>query len=171
MGERLSELSEVLWREREALELVLFKLEEQRLLLSEGLTRWTSPASREVEVVLDRVGELELSRAVASAAAAAEVGISDDARLCVLAAAVPPPWPSVLERHVAALRRLAEEIVVRAGANRVLLQEGLAGVRRSMGTGTRRASTRMLVDAASYHAALATNERVLHPSLVDAVQA
>lgn len=170
MAERLGELSEVLWREREALELVVFKLEEQRLLLGEGRSRWLGHASREVEVVLDQLTEMELNRAVASAAAAAELGIADSAKLCVLAAAAPSPWPSVLARHIEALRRLADEILVLADENRRLLQEGLAGVRRTMGTRPRRASTRMLVDAASFQAALSTNERVLHPSLVDAVR-
>ena len=170
MGQRLSELSEVLWREREALELVLFKLEEQRLLLHEGMSQWVGHASREVDAVLDRVIEMELGRAVACAAAADELGIVDDARLCGLAAAAPPPWPSVIERHTSALRRLADQILELAGANRVLLQEGLAGVRRRMGDRRAGASTRMLVDAASYCAALATNDRLLHPSLVDAVR-
>ena len=171
MGERLTELSEVLWREREALELVLFKLEEQRLLLQEqGMTRWLGHANREIDVVLDQLGEMELTRAVACAAAADELAVEDDMRLAALAGAAPAPWPCVLERHIAALRRLADEIVILAGANRALLQEGLAGVRRNMDAPPRRPSTRLLVDAASYTAALATNERVLHPSLVDAVR-
>jgi hypothetical protein len=171
VGERLTELSEVLWREREALELVLFKLEEQRLLLqAPGMSRWLGHANREIDVVLDQLGEMELSRAVASAAAAEEVGVDDDARLGALAAAAPAPWPCVIERHIAALRRLADEILILAGANRNLLQEALAEVRQGMDAPPRRPSTRMLVDAASFSAALATNERVLHPSLVDAVR-
>ena len=170
MGERLSELSEVLWREREALELMLFKLEEERLLLLDGNSRWLCHASREIEAVLDQLSEMELSRAVAAAAAAGEIGVVDDARLSRLAAAAPPPWPSVIERHVSALRRLADEILALAGENRVLLQHGLGDVRKALGSRHQRPSTRMLVDAAAYHAALATNERVLHPSLVDAVR-
>lgn len=170
MADRLGELSEVLWREREALELVVFKLEEQGLLLCEGRCRWLGHASREVEVVLDQLTEMELYRAVASAAAAAELGITDDAKLCVLAAAAPAPWPSVLSRHVEALRRLADEVLALAGENRRMLQVGLAGVRRTMNSRPNRASTRMLVDAASFQAALTTNERVLHPSVVDAVR-
>lgn len=170
MCERLSELSEVLWREREALELVLFKLEEQRLLLLDGQSRWLCHASREVEAVLDQLSEMELSRAVAASAAAEELGVGDDPRLCVLAAAAPPPWPSVIERHVGALRRLADEILSLAGRNRALLRAGLADVRRTLGSRPKRASTRMLVDAAAFHAALSTNERLLQPSLVDAVR-
>ena len=163
----LSDLSQILWRERETLELVLFKLEEQRLLLLDGQDRWVGHASRELDSVLDRLGGMELNRALASAAAAAELGVKDDSGLRELAAAAPAPWPSVIERHVCALVRLAQEIVAVAGANRALLSQGLATVRTSMNG---RPSTRMLVDAAGFHAALATNERVLQPSLVDAVR-
>ena len=166
----LSDLSQVLWRERESLELVLFKLEEQRLLLVDGQRRWVGHASRELDTVLDQLGAMELNRALASAAAAAELGVKDDAGLRDLAVAAPPPWPSVIERHVGALVRLAEEVVAVAATNRALLAEELAGVRRKMNGRGRRPSTRMLVDAAGYHAALATNERVLQPSLVDAVK-
>lgn len=166
----LSDLSQILWRERETLELVLFKLEEQRLLLVDRQDRWVSHASRELDRVLDQLGAMELNRALASAAAAAELGVKDDSGLRDLAAAAPPPWPSVIERHVGALVRLAEEVVEVAATNRALLAEGLAGVRRAMNSRARRPSTRMLVDAAGYHAALETNERVLQPSLVDAVK-
>ena len=170
MGEPLSELSEVLWREREALELVMFKLEEQRLLLLDRQSRWLCHASREIEDVLDQLSEMELSRALAAAAAAGDLGVVDDVRLGALAAAAPAPWPSVIERHVHALRRIADEILALAGQNRVLLQQGLGDVRKVMGSRPRRPSTRMLVDAAAYQAALLTNERLLHPSLVDAVR-
>lgn len=166
----LSDLSQILWRERETLELVLFKLEEQRLLLVDGQDRWVGHASRELDTVLDQLGAMELNRALTSAAAAAELGVRDDSGLRDLAAAAPAPWPSVIERHVCALVRLAQEIVAVAGANRVLLSQGLAAVRTSRNGRTSRPSTRMLVDAAGYHAALATNERVLQPSFVDAVR-
>lgn len=166
----LSDLSQVLWQERETLELVLFKLEEQRLLLLHGQDRWVGHASRELDAALDQLSSMELNRALASAAAADELRVPDDAGLWELTAAAPAPWPSVIERHLAALVRLADEIVAVAASNRALLNEGLAGVRKVMGARSRRPSTRMLVDAAAYHAALATNERVLAPSLVDAVR-
>jgi len=43
-----SELSAQLWKERELLELLLFKLEEEQLLLIAGKSRWISHATREV---------------------------------------------------------------------------------------------------------------------------
>lgn len=166
---RLSDLSQVIWREREALELVVFKLHEQRLLLEDGQDRWVCHASQELEEVLDRLSGLELTRAVAAAAAAAELGIEESAGLRALAAAAPAPWPSVLQRHVKALVRIVGEIVDLATGNRTMLDARLAEVRKAMGAGARRATTRMLVDAAAYTAALATNDRVLQPSLVDTI--
>lgn len=166
----LSDLSQVLWHERETLEVVLFKLDEQRLLLLHSQDRWLCHASRELDTVLDQLSSMELNRALASAAAADELRVPDDAGLRELAAAAPAPWPSVIERHVVALVRLADEIVALAASNRALLDEGLDGVRKAMSVRSRRPSTRMLVDAAAYHAALVTNDRVLAPSLVDAVR-
>ncbi|MFP5375909.1 MAG: flagellar export chaperone FlgN, partial [Acidimicrobiia bacterium] len=169
-GDALRELSEVLWREREQLELVLFKLEEQRLLLVDGQSRWVGHASREVEFVLDQVGQMELTRALATAVAAAGLGLVGDVGLRAIACVAPSPWPSVIERHLAALGRLAEEVLVLAAVNRGLLGEALGQLRSVMSSDPARASTRVLVDAAAYQAALATNDRVLHPSLVDAVR-
>ena len=51
----LTDLSSVLWRSRELLELLLFKLEEEQLLLAANRSRWLAHATREVEVVLDRL--------------------------------------------------------------------------------------------------------------------
>ena len=51
----LNELSGVLWRERQLLELLLFKLEEEQLILTSGRTQWLGHATREVESVLDQI--------------------------------------------------------------------------------------------------------------------
>ena len=52
-----NELSALLWRERELLELLTFKLEEEQLLLTAGRTRWIEHATREVEQVLVEAGD------------------------------------------------------------------------------------------------------------------
>ena len=36
----LSEVSNILWRERQLLELLVFKLEEEQFVLASGRTRW-----------------------------------------------------------------------------------------------------------------------------------
>ena len=51
----VQDLSARLWHERELLDLLTFKLEEEQLLLTAGRTRWISHATREVEQVLERL--------------------------------------------------------------------------------------------------------------------
>ena len=41
----MEDLSSVLWRERELLETLLFKLEIEQLVLASGRTRWLAPAA------------------------------------------------------------------------------------------------------------------------------
>ena len=50
----MEDLSSVLWRERDLLELLLFKLEVEQLVLTSGRTHWLAVAAREVETVLAR---------------------------------------------------------------------------------------------------------------------
>ena len=63
----LAEVSSTLWRQRELLELLLFKLEEEQVLLTSGRTRWLARATREVEVVLEEIRRAELLRALPGA--------------------------------------------------------------------------------------------------------
>ena len=51
----LSEVSNILWRERQLLDLLVFKLEEEQLVLASGRTRWLSHATREVETILAEI--------------------------------------------------------------------------------------------------------------------
>ena len=54
MDMALSDVSNILWRERQLLELLVFKLEEEQLVLAAGRARWLAHASREVESVLGK---------------------------------------------------------------------------------------------------------------------
>ena len=72
----LSDVSNILWRERQLLELLVFKLEEEQLVLAAGRTRWLAHATREVENVLGEIRRVELERAIA----VADAGASSDFR-------------------------------------------------------------------------------------------
>ncbi|MEJ5914254.1 flagellar export chaperone FlgN [Pseudokineococcus sp. 1T1Z-3] len=120
----LAELSNVLWREREVLELLLFKLEEEQLVLTSGRTRWLAHATREVEVVLEQVRAAELERALHVDAVAAEHGAPAGAGLRQLADVVPSPWDEVLGSHRDAFLVLTTEIGATAQANRDVLSAG-----------------------------------------------
>lgn len=106
-----NELSTLLWREREMLDLLVFKLEEEHLLLAAGRTKWIPFATKEVEQVLERLRESELQRTVESAAVAHAWGLDDEATLRELAEAAPTPaWREILTSHLEALTEQAHEI-------------------------------------------------------------
>ena len=86
----LTEVSSILWRERELLELLLFKLEEEQLLLAAGRSRWLGHATREVEMVLEEIRRAELGRAVEVEAVAAQLGLPAGISLRELAEQAPP---------------------------------------------------------------------------------
>lgn len=117
----LEQLSEVLWRERHLLELLLFKLEEEQLVLSSGRTRWLGHATREVETVLDEIRTAELGRAVEADQVAAALGLETGSSLAELAAHAPAPWDDLLRAHRDAFASLTSEISTLADGNRELL--------------------------------------------------
>jgi hypothetical protein len=128
----LTDLSSVLWRSRELLELLLFKLEEEQLLLAAGRSRWLAHATREVEVVLDQIRQTEVARAAYSQAVAGDLGLPLEASLAELADAAPAPWSDLLHQHRKSFLTLTSEISAMAGANRDLLTAGQRAARETM---------------------------------------
>jgi hypothetical protein len=117
----LNELSGVLWRERQLLELLLFKLEEEQLILTSGRTQWLGHATREVESVLEQVRAVELGRSVEAQNAAVALGLPEGSSLLALADRAPGPWNALLREHHEAFVDLTHQIRVLADANRELL--------------------------------------------------
>lgn len=137
----VAELSAVLWRERQLLELLLFKLEEEQLVLSTGRSRWLGHATREVEQVLDQIRNAELGRAIEADATAREFGITGGSGLRDLAAAAPAPWNDLLTSHREAFISLTAQIQDVAKGNRELLttshraaQETILGLEETVQT-------------------------------------
>jgi FlgN protein len=120
----LSEVSNVLWRERQLLELLLFKLEEEQLVLAAGRTRWLNHASREVEMVLDEIKVAEMARAIEVEALAAELGLAPGPSLRGLAGGAPDPWRGIFDAHRQAFLTSAHEILALAQVNREILVRG-----------------------------------------------
>lgn len=117
----LNELSGVLWRERQLLELLLFKLEEEQLILTSGKSQWLGHATREVESVLDQIRGVELGRAVEAEDAALALGLEPGAGLVAMAERAPAPWDELLRDHHQAFVDLTDQINALAVANRELL--------------------------------------------------
>jgi hypothetical protein len=120
----LAEISTALWRERNLLEMLLFKIEEEQLLLASGKTRWLAPATREVEAVLEEIKHTELLRASLVEAEASSLSLPSNPSLRALAAAAPPPWDDLFEEHRKAFLELTDEISAQAAANKQLLARG-----------------------------------------------
>ena len=128
----LTELSSILWRERELLELLVFKLEEEQLLLAAGRARWLASATREVEMVLAEIKRSELGRAVEVDAVASSLGLPAGISLRELAESVPAPWDHILREHRKAFLALSDEITDLAKTNRELLGAGFRAARDTL---------------------------------------
>jgi FlgN protein len=128
----LSDVSNILWRERQLLELLVFKLEEEQLVLAAGRTRWLAHATREVENVIAEIKRIELERAMNVADAGRELGLSGSPTLRELAALTAPPWDGIFGEHRRALLTLAQEIDAITKSNRDLLQRGHQAAREAM---------------------------------------
>lgn len=107
----VNDLSTLLWRERELLELLVFKLEEEQLLLTSGRSKWLHHATREVEQVLERLRVVGIERTVETASVAAGWGLPQDATLRQLVGGAPDDvWREILQSHLAALTSLTAQI-------------------------------------------------------------
>ena len=120
----MEDLSSVLWRERELLETLLFKLEVEQLVLATGRTRWLAPAAREIEEVLDAVRETELLRSLTADAVALELGLDPNPSLRDIADACDEPWRSIWLDHREAFTTVAAQITRLSESNRELLTAG-----------------------------------------------
>lgn len=120
------ELSSLLWRERELLDLLVFKLEEEHLILTSGKTRWLDNATREVGHVVDRLRAASLERTAVAAQVAVAWGLPDDAGLLDLADGAPEgPWREILEGHHSSMMKNVELVRGLRDTNMQFLRAGL----------------------------------------------
>ncbi len=128
----MEKLSQILMRERELLDTLLFRLETEQMVLASGRTRWLMRAAREVEQVLATIRETEILRAVAADAVAASIGLEYNPSLRALAEAVDEPWRTILGEHHAAFVTVTQEIGALADANRDLITAGYRSARETL---------------------------------------
>jgi FlgN protein len=109
---RANELSALLWQERELLDLLIFKLTEEQLLLTAGRTRWLQHATSEVERVVERLRTAGLARALEVDALAEEWNVSGvNPTLNDIADAAPPgPWRDIFRAHLEAMTAQTAQI-------------------------------------------------------------
>ncbi|MGO4384468.1 flagellar protein FlgN [Specibacter sp. RAF43] len=120
------ELTTLLWRERELLDLLVFKLEEEHLILTSGKSRWLDHATREVEHVLSRLRATSLERTALASSVSVDWGLADDASLLEMADGAPDgPWQEILESHQQAMSAQVEQIRGLRDTNLQFLRAGL----------------------------------------------
>ena len=127
-----AEVSTLLWRERDALQLLLFKLVEEQLIVSAGRTRWLAQANDEIEMALSQLRGTEVLRAAETDQIAFELGLAGPPTLAELEATAPEPWATLFAEHRQALVQLVSEIEQTTAANRTLLTAGARAVRETL---------------------------------------
>ena len=128
----LPDLAAVLWRQRELLERLVYRLECEQLLLASGRTRWLGLATAEVESLLDELRVIEVQRAAAADEVSRELGLPLGATLEELAGQAQPPWTGVLLEHRQALITLTGELSTLAETNKHLMSAGLMAVEATL---------------------------------------
>lgn len=132
----MEKLSQILWRERELLETLLYKLEVEQLVMATGRTRWLLQAAKEVESVLETIRETELVRAVAAEQAADALGLAPNPSLRALIEAADEPWTTILADHRDAFARITTDVTAMADTNRELITAGIRAARETLLTMT-----------------------------------
>ena len=124
----LPDLAAVLWRQRELIERLCYRLECEQLLLASGRMSRLALATSEVESTVEDLQVIELQRAEAADRACLELQLPPGSGLGDLAAAAQPPWTGVFLEHRSALITLTEELKILAESNKQLVTGGLAAV-------------------------------------------
>jgi hypothetical protein len=127
-----SDVSNILWRERQLLELLQFKLEVEQTLLAAGRTRWLPHATREIELLIEEVKQVELARSIEVSALCADLGVDQAPTLSALIGYLPDPWSTIFEDHRQAFLQATQEIVGLAETNRELLARGYNAAREAL---------------------------------------
>lgn len=103
-------VSGLLWRERDVLEHLLYKLTQEQLIVASGATRWLAKATDEVQAAVEHLRLQEISRAVEIEHLALQLGLPADTTLGQLAETAEEPWATLFAEHRTALRDLVLEV-------------------------------------------------------------
>ncbi|MGB6059852.1 MAG: flagellar export chaperone FlgN [Microthrixaceae bacterium] len=122
----LSELSHVLWQQRDLVTQLIYRLEVQRLLLTNSRSEWVEYATSDVNDALDDVRRQEEFRTELLVDLSSLLGTRPDASLRDLIGAVSAPWDTIFSEHHAAFLKLSADAEEASRVNSDLIQRGLA---------------------------------------------
>jgi hypothetical protein len=109
-------LSAALWELREALDQLLFKVFETRLVLAADADRWLASAGRELDAAGRAAREVEVLRAMDTVVLADALEVPPSVTLGELSGKLPAPWDAIFADHLEALRALSADIAHEAAA-------------------------------------------------------
>src|SRR5438128_12702413 len=95
------------------MELLLFKLQQEHLMLAAGQDRWPPQATAEVNLVMEELHQASATRTATAISIAADVGLSANATLGQLSEAASdaaPQWSAMLAAQRSHLRDLLRQI-------------------------------------------------------------
>lgn len=171
-------LSMQLKREREMLELLLFRLDVQQLLVSAGRTRGIHHAVTELERAITALPTATLSRDTLVTVVADEWGVPDAVTLKQLIAAAPTAtWQEIFTEYLVTMLALVVEIrqmgklnQQHLGAALRIAEETLSGETPQGGAGdvdSSEAIARLQADTGVFRTALQLTEKTLHTNLLE----
>lgn len=128
----IESLSLMLWRERELLNELLYRLDVENLVLNSGHVHHLAPAASDVDRVLTALRETEALRILACTAVGEEYALGPDASLREIAAVAPAPWDGILLEHRDAFLAVSHQIMALAAQNRQSLELGQRAIRETL---------------------------------------
>lgn len=129
----LEALATLCWRQRELLDLLLFKAGFKQYVVMTDQMRWLPRIGTEIEQVLTDLNALEGERLALVEQIVAEQNLpTPSPSLREIAEAVGDPWGTVLMQHHEALLLAVTEIRALSETNRDLIERGMSAVREAL---------------------------------------
>lgn len=129
----VEDLSTLLWRQHELLDLLLFKAGEKQYIVVSDQMRWLPRIAAEIEAILADLTEVETQRAALVAQIAAEHQMpSSTPSLREIAAELGAPWDDVLMTHHENLLKMVTDIRTLSDVNKGLIENGMAALNETL---------------------------------------
>lgn len=115
-GTGFTTLSSTLWRLREVLDQLLFKVFQTQLVVGSGEVKWLARTTRELDAALQETRHVEVLRAVETVALADRIGVPPELTAAQLVRLADAPWDTIFEEHRDALVALTGDVTRAAAA-------------------------------------------------------
>ena len=129
LGANLDELSRTLYKQRELIEMLAYRLEVQQLILMSARADRLQYALDDVETVMAEIRRVERNRDLIVRKCAQALGLPENTTLTMLRERTPEPWSSTLADHQSALLALVASTESTASSNREFAQRGMVETR------------------------------------------